>query len=301
MVVYAILTELTPILAWVNTLAAVGAVMLVVAGLFLLLAPPKPLLDRLLQVRSIHEGLIGIVGVFLIVLGIEQVYVFSASLSRWVDFRYSPRSWDIAGFVVAWAVPPGMALWGWRMTRPQKSSELSGQADRLSLVGLWPLGAMIVGAFVLSQALPTLSELVSFVRMNRNLSQQDYYIAYLLDPRHVGWAANCLGDLPARGRPAAGAVAPGEDPGADAGRSRGMNGGGRGQSGLGGGEEARSSVILTQGMVVRRGKRAGLPPALNGSVGRQPLATHYPPLITHHSSLTTSSTRNWPFSSMRTR
>ena len=163
-------------LGWVNTLAATGAVLLAAAGLFLLLAPPKPLLNRLLKARSVHEGMVGIVGTFLIVLGIEQVYVFSATLGRWVSFFYS-SGWDMAVFAVALAVPPGLVLCGWRMTRPQEPAETSEAAGGFSVEEMWSVGAMAVGAFVLSLALPGLSQLVAFIRLNSVISPPSYFMA----------------------------------------------------------------------------------------------------------------------------
>ncbi len=150
---------------WITAIGMLAPLVLLGVGGALLGGLSSGAIDHLRQEHSFARALVGVAGVFLIVIGIEQIQPLSTAVGRIVE-----RTWYISpawGLCVSLAIvlfPVGLGALGFYLVRAQRIDSRQGSA--LAPIDLWTIAAMFAGALVLSFALPRLWQIVAYFNAN---------------------------------------------------------------------------------------------------------------------------------------
>lgn len=148
-----------------SAIAVLAPLLLLYVGCALLGGLSSGAIERLRQEQSFARALVAVAGVFLIVIGIEQIQPLSATVGRIAgDTCHISRAWGLSVSAAIVLFPLGLVGLGFYLVRAHRVDSRVGSG--LAPTDLWTIAAMFAGALVLSFALPRLSEIVGYFNLN---------------------------------------------------------------------------------------------------------------------------------------
>jgi hypothetical protein len=150
---------------WITAIAVLAPLVLLGVGGALLGGLSSGVIDRLRKEHSFARALVGVAGVFLIVIGVEQIQPLSAAVGRVVGQTwYISRAWGLCVSLAIVLFPLGLGGLGFYLLRAHRIDTREGSP--LAPTDLWQIAAMFAGALVLSFAMPRLSQIVLNFNLN---------------------------------------------------------------------------------------------------------------------------------------
>jgi len=172
------------LLDWITVLAVTGPLILFGIGAVLLIKPPVWIMRRLCASGPVVRQLRGVVGVFLMVLAVEQVLGFSLIAGRTiqVSFHSIPSAKRTLLALTPLVVPIGLGVLGVLLLRKKEvhathdGSTLEaekGEVKHTALVDLWSISTVPLGAVILALTTPRLLDLVAWLELNLSGARAD--------------------------------------------------------------------------------------------------------------------------------